>query len=118
MKILQEITEWPDNTPNHIYILSDKNKLVGYIKEGETEVNKLSGNIAFDKSRRKFTELLNENLLKQFEEPKSNNQKWDVKGSKGNMYVVEKEGNKYTCTCTGFNFRGDCKHIQEVLLNV
>ncbi|HET8688687.1 MAG TPA: SWIM zinc finger family protein [Methanosarcina sp.] len=35
----------------------------------------------------------------------------EVKGSKGDTYLVVKEGNKITCTCTGFQFRKTCKHL-------
>jgi len=35
----------------------------------------------------------------------------EVKGSKGATYIVIKEGNKVSCTCTGFQFRKACKHL-------
>ena len=35
-----------------------------------------------------------------------------VKGSKGKDYVVTL-GSKKNCTCPGFTFRGNCKHIME-----
>ena len=34
-----------------------------------------------------------------------------VEGSKGNVYTVTKEGARYTCTCPGFTFRKQCKHL-------
>ena len=37
-----------------------------------------------------------------------------IAGSKGNSYIVAKEGNKITCTCPGFTFRGQCKHMLEL----
>lgn len=37
-----------------------------------------------------------------------------VGGSKGNVYNVTSTGNKWTCTCTGFEFRNQCKHIAQV----
>lgn len=37
-----------------------------------------------------------------------------VKGSKGNTYTVVKEGNRITCSCPGFTFRHQCKHMTEV----
>ena len=33
-----------------------------------------------------------------------------VKGSKGNTYTIE-DGK---CSCPGFTFRGNCKHVKEV----
>ena len=37
-----------------------------------------------------------------------------VQGSKGNVYTVTKEGNRITCTCPGFTFRHQCKHLSVV----
>lgn len=37
-----------------------------------------------------------------------------VLGSKGNEYVVRHVQGKWSCTCTGFGFRGRCKHIKGV----
>ena len=40
---------------------------------------------------------------------------WKVKSSKGNkFYIVERVNGKFSCTCTGFEFRKDCKHIGAV----
>ena len=39
---------------------------------------------------------------------------WVIKGSKGNEYVVQKEGKGYTCSCPGFGFRRACKHVDEI----
>lgn len=38
---------------------------------------------------------------------------WRVSGSKGKEYVVTKNDTMWSCTCVGFGFRRDCKHIQE-----
>lgn len=35
-----------------------------------------------------------------------------VKGSKGDEYVVTGNNGVWSCTCTGFQFRKHCKHIQ------
>ena len=37
-----------------------------------------------------------------------------VAGSKGNVYNVVSSGGKWSCTCTGFEFRNQCKHIAQV----
>jgi hypothetical protein len=36
---------------------------------------------------------------------------WQVQGSKGNVYTVTQRGAGKTCTCPGFQFRKDCKHV-------
>ena len=38
----------------------------------------------------------------------------EVKGSKGQKYTVTKRGSKWECQCRGFQFRRDCKHIQNL----
>jgi predicted nucleic acid-binding Zn finger protein len=36
----------------------------------------------------------------------------EVLGSKGAKYIVNLDDN--TCTCPGYTYRGDCKHIKEL----
>jgi len=38
----------------------------------------------------------------------------EVKGSKGNTYKVSQQGDKWKCTCSGFQFRQKCKHITNL----
>lgn len=35
----------------------------------------------------------------------------EVKGSKGDIYIVTRNKGNYTCTCQGFQWRKSCKHI-------
>lgn len=40
---------------------------------------------------------------------------WQVKSSRNNeLYTVKCDNGAWSCTCTGFGFRRDCKHIQSV----
>lgn len=39
---------------------------------------------------------------------------WTVKGSKGNEYLVIRQKGQYNCTCPGFTYRKNCRHIAEV----
>ena len=39
---------------------------------------------------------------------------WQVKGSKDNTYVVTRTAARWTCTCAGFQFRKNCRHITEI----
>ena len=39
---------------------------------------------------------------------------FEVKGSKGNKYKVTQNGSSWSCECRGFQFRRDCKHIQNL----
>ena len=37
-----------------------------------------------------------------------------VQGSKpGSTYTVTRDGTHWSCTCVGFGFRKDCKHVRE-----
>lgn len=37
-----------------------------------------------------------------------------VQGSKGETYIVTKNGNNVHCTCNGYRFRNTCKHVKEI----
>ena len=40
---------------------------------------------------------------------------WKVKSGDGkNFYIVERIEGKFSCTCKGFEFRKDCKHVGAV----
>jgi|688.fasta_scaffold343545_2 hypothetical protein len=43
---------------------------------------------------------------------------WEVSGSKGNKYVVTRNSQGWSCTCTGFQFRKQCKHVSELSTEV
>ena len=112
MIAVQEITEWEDNIPNHIYFLSDdKSKMYGYVRAGTNEPMTFSKPYRFVASRRKFKAIEN---TWGFQVEKPTNPSWEVQGSKGSVYTVEKTQTGYTCTCSGFKFRSHCKHIDQI----
>ena len=39
---------------------------------------------------------------------------FSIKGSKGDSYIVTIGNGKSHCTCSGFQFRRNCKHLKEV----
>ena len=41
-----------------------------------------------------------------------NDKVWEVKGSKGNTYTVSRKSGAWACTCAGFKWRRDCKHME------
>lgn len=46
-------------------------------------------------------------------EEKEDKETWVMKGSKGSSYLVTRNGDKWSCECPGWNFRGQCKHVNE-----
>ena len=39
---------------------------------------------------------------------------FEVAGSKGNKYIVTSNNSGWNCTCPGFQFRRQCKHVSEL----
>ena len=113
MKFYQETTNWKDSIPNGIYLLDDaKSKMFAYIKPGSAAVVKFKNPIRIDTRGRTFKAVANTFNYSIDEEDAD--QKWEIKGSKGDIYVVRKVENQYNCSCSGYKFRGKCKHIDEV----
>lgn len=105
IEVLQETTQWTGHDVNNgIYHVNSKGWLVGYQPNADAPykefLNPLKG---FSKSRRKF-----EKIGERAEELDPNT--ITVTGSNGKVYVIE-DGK---CSCPGFTFRGNCKHIKEV----
>lgn len=46
------------------------------------------------------------------QQAKDQAQVWQVQGSRGAVYTVTQRGGHKTCTCPGFQFRKDCKHVR------
>lgn len=49
----------------------------------------------------------------EFKEVNTDVKTFTVDGSKGSKYVVTRNKQGWKCTCPGFGFRGQCKHISE-----
>ena len=101
MKIIEEITEWDTEyaVPNHVYFVNDsKDKMFAYVAVGSVKVQEFAKPIKFSVSRRKFQEVANT---------------WGYTGSKGAEYVVTELDGVRSCTCSGFKFRGNCRHITQ-----
>ena len=117
MKVFQEITAWAVDfdMPNHIYFLSDsKDKMFAYIKSGSVKVETFKKPYKFKASGRKFKEIANTFGYTADETPEVQGRTWQVAGSKGSEYTVNEHLGSWTCTCTGFKFHGECRHIKGV----
>ena len=115
LEIFKETTVWADGSnSNHTYLL-DGSKLVAYAKYGGQEIQVLKTQFLIDKRYRTFVKAKHPGLEKLIKNttPKSNTRVFKVK-SKEKEYFVELSDYNYSCTCTGFTFRGKCKHITAV----
>jgi hypothetical protein len=114
MKFFQETTKYKDSIPSGVYLLSDdKTKMFAYIAPGQNSVKEFKSSIRIDTRGRTFKPVPNTFGYK-IEKETVTNPQWTVMGSKGDKYIVEKTENGLTCTCSGFRFRGDCKHVKEI----
>jgi len=115
LEILKETTVWSDGSnANHTYLL-DGTKIVAYAKYSDNTVQVLKSQIKIDKRYRTFVKTKHPGLEKLIKNTtsKSNTRVFKVQ-SKEKEYFVELSDYNYSCTCTGFNFRGKCKHITAV----
>ena len=115
LEILKETTVWSDGSnANHTYLL-DGTKIVAYAKYSDNTVQVLKSQIKIDKRYRTFVKTKHPGLEKLIKNTtlKSNTRVFKVQ-SKEKEYFVELSDYNYSCTCTGFNFRGKCKHIDAV----
>ena len=104
MEALRETTG--GQFPPHVYLL-EGTKLVAYIKTGTTEPFYFKNGIkGFDKRGRKF-EIVQPNPF-----AVKATERIEVQGSKGQVYYIDRD--EKTCTCPGFTFRGNCRHIKEL----
>lgn len=114
MKFYQETTVWKSNTPNHTYLLDDhKSKIYAYVKNGVGLVISFKTPIPFSSRGRTFREVKNTFNYK-ISSPQAKVEKFTITGSKGDQYIVSRTDNVLQCSCTGFKYRGKCKHIEQV----
>lgn len=109
MEAIRETTVWsgPGWQPNHIYLM-DGSRALAYIRWGEGEPIKFKTPMQLDKRGRTFARAeigLFASVRKTLKPTTIS-----VAGSRGNVYQVDPE--RLTCTCSGFTFRGTCKHLK------
>ena len=114
MKWFVETTEWRDNTINGIYLLDDsKSKMYAYRPDARSPIKTFKAPIKIDVRGRKFA--VNPVQYKtQAQEEQPEGRVWEVKGSKGDVYKVSESGGDYQCSCSGWKFRGACKHVESI----
>jgi hypothetical protein len=105
MRLYRETTDW--DTPNHTYLLDDsKQYMHGYIKLGAADVEMFKSPIRFSTRGRSFQFVSAYNQ----DTPASTAAVIEVLGSKGDKYYVTLGDSDASCSCTGFKYRGECKH--------
>ena len=113
MKFYQETTKWPDGMANGIYALNDsKTKMYAFVAAGQKTAKVFKNPITIDTRGRTFV-VVKGRYGVDIKEPVADTPRWTVTGSKGDKYVVEKTETGLTCTCAGFRFRGQCKHLEQ-----
>ena len=113
MKFYEETTKWETRTPNHTYLLSDdKSKAFAYVRAGTESVFKFKRPIKLDLRGRTFKAVPNTFGYK-IEAEKVEGRVWTVKGSKGDEYKITELNGNYSCSCSGFRFRQDCRHVNR-----
>ena len=113
MKWYSETTAYTDSMPNGTYLLNDsKTKLYAYVSPGSGTPKQFKNPIKIDIRGRKFVESSTQYKIVTQEEPEG--RVWEVAGSKGDVYKVTELDGHLNCTCSGFRFRGDCKHVKSI----
>ena len=118
MKWFAETTDYRDSTPNGIYLLDDsKSKMYAFKPFGTGEIKVFKNPIRIDVRGRKFA-VNREQYKTRVEEEVPEGRVFEVKGSKGDVYKVTEHNGNYSCSCSGFKFRGKCKHAESVQIAV
>ena len=113
MKWYSETTAYTDDLANGTYLLDDsKTKLYAYVSPGSGTPKQFKNPIKIDTRGRKFVESSTQYKIVTREEPEG--RVWVVKGSKGDEYKITELDGHLNCTCSGFRFRGDCKHVKSI----
>lgn len=117
MQVIKETTVWNTDYSviNHTYLLDNSNHLIAYARgdTGEIIISK-SKTITIDKRYRTFKIVKHPGLEKLVKTEKQNGVRLFKVQSGQKVYNVEIRENGYICTCTGFSFRGKCKHGEAV----
>lgn len=106
MKIVQETTRWTDNVANNLYLVTDNMEyIVAYVPQGSNSAQRFKKPIRWDSRGRTFK------ILKEIAENDANS--IIVEGSKGQKYTLTRANGTWSCTCPGYAYRGNCRHVAE-----
>jgi hypothetical protein len=116
MKWFAETTEYADaKSANGVYLLDDaKTKMYAFRSHGGRGQTQVFRNpIRIDLRGRKF--VINPvQWPSAAAESEPQGRVWYVKGSRGDQYKVTEDRGEWNCTCSGWRFRGQCRHVEEI----
>jgi hypothetical protein len=117
--------------PNHVVYRGDENGYVTYVREGVVVQSIFRDPFMFavetgapdhpvSEFNAKSQHVVKIEVLKgDVTQVATDNKAWKVKSTDGKkVYLVQRVNGKFSCTCTGFEFRKDCKHIGAVAKKV
>lgn len=115
MKWFAETTKYENAaTANGIYLLDDtKTKMYAFRPFGTGKIRTFKNFIRIDTRGRKF--VINPVQFEtkvQAEVPEGRS--WTVRGSKGDEYQITELNGNLSCSCSGFRFRGKCRHEESI----
>ena len=113
MKWFAETTQYNDSIANGIYLLDDAKSKMYAFRPASGEIKTFRNPIKIDTRGRRFV-ISPVQFKTQLKEPEPEGRYWIVKGSRGDEYRVSENRGEWTCTCSGFKFRGQCRHITEL----
>lgn len=114
MKWFAETTNYGDNIANGIYLLNDsKDKMFAFRSPATNTVKVFNKAIRIDLRGRKFV-INAEQFAVDVAAPVPQGRSWTVKGSKGDEYKITELDGMLACTCSGFRFRGKCRHEESI----
>lgn len=86
--------------------------MYGYIKRNTEAAVTFKKPYRFDARHRTFVEVRE---LGEIDLDEVKGETWKFTGSKGNEYIVQRLDGVLRCSCPGFTYRGDCKHVKEIV---
>lgn len=114
MRWYLETTEWADNTPNGEYLMNDsRSKVYAYRSPVTRDIKVFTTPLVISTRGRRF--VVNAQQYKVTVDTEAEQGRTvPVQGSRGDTYQVTERLGAWTCTCSGFQFRGRCRHIEQV----
>ena len=117
--------------PNHVVYRGDTNGYVTYVREGEVVQSIFRDPFMFavqtgdpqhpvsEFNAKSLHVVKIEYIVGGAQQVATDNKAWKVKSTDGKkFYLVQRVNGKFSCTCTGFEFRKDCKHVGAVAKKV